>query len=145
MGMKRRDSYSGQMTLELAVGLPVFIAIALIAVNAGLFFSECASFDRVVREAVRVYATSPGYGSGDDQVLAAARQEIEEAFDRPYLQVDIQHQTTGFDFDCYTANLYFTPTLFGMGLRSEVFGIPLPQLTHSTSYTVDGYKPGVVV
>ena len=145
MGMNRRRQHSGQMTLELAIGFPVLLVVALIAVNAGLFFSECASFDRVVREAVRVYATSPAYGVGPDQALSEARQEVEAAFDRPYLQVELERQTVGFDYERYTARLYFSPTLFGMGLRSEVFGVSLPQLMHSTSYTVDTYKPGLFV
>ena len=33
----------GQMTVELAVMIPVLVAIAVIAMNAMLFFSECAA------------------------------------------------------------------------------------------------------
>ena len=39
----------GQMTVELAVMIPVLVAIAVIAMNAMLFFSECAAFDRLAR------------------------------------------------------------------------------------------------
>lgn len=40
----------GQMTVELAVMIPVLVAIAVIAMNAMLFFSECAAFDRLARK-----------------------------------------------------------------------------------------------
>ena len=36
-------------------------------------------------------------------------------------------------------------TLFGLGLRSEVFGVELPGLSHTVDFTVDQYKPGVFV
>ena len=46
---KHRDD-SGQMTVEFAVAFPVFVIVAVIAVNALLFFSDCAAFDRLARE-----------------------------------------------------------------------------------------------
>lgn len=65
MGVKKRArkawaNQAGQMTVELAVAFPVVVAVAVIAMNALLFLSECAAFDRVARDAVRVHATSPG-------------------------------------------------------------------------------------
>ena len=54
---------SGQMTVELMAVLPVALIIAVIVVNALVFFGDCAAFDRVARNAVRVYATSPTYGA----------------------------------------------------------------------------------
>ena len=49
----------GQMTVELATVLPVALAIMAIVCNGMVFFSECAAFDRVARNAVRLYATVP--------------------------------------------------------------------------------------
>ena len=57
----RVDDGQGQMTMELMAVLPVAILIAIIAVNVLVFFGDCASFDRVARNAIRVYATSPSY------------------------------------------------------------------------------------
>ena len=37
----------GQMTIEFVVAFPAMIAVAFVAINAVLFFSDCASFDRV--------------------------------------------------------------------------------------------------
>ena len=135
----------GQMTVELAVAFPVLIIVAAIAVNAILFFSECASFDRIARQAVRIHATAPAYGKNADACCAAVEAEIATAFNRPYVQVSVERRGTSLDFDEYTATIEFWPTLFGMGLRDSVFGVALPHLTHTVSYTVDTYKPGVFI
>lgn len=52
----------GQMTVELATVLPAALAIMAIVCNGMAFFSECAAFDRVARNAVRLYATVPPTG-----------------------------------------------------------------------------------
>ena len=58
MGVMRTCDERGQMTVELAAAFPVLIIVAVIAVNALAFFSECAAFDNVFRDAVRVHVTS---------------------------------------------------------------------------------------
>ena len=133
------------MTLEVAIAMPVLIAVAVMAVNAMTFFSECAVFDRVAHEAVRVHAASPAYGQGVDQSCALIEQAIESQVAADNLDVSVSHGMTGLDFDEYTATLEFYPTLFGRGLRSEVFGVSLPHMTHHTRYVVDSYRPGVIV
>ena len=133
------------MTIELAVALPVLIIVAVIAVNALSFFGECAVFDRVAHEAVRVYAASPAYGQGPGQSCALVEQAIREVIDEQNVEISVSHGVTGFDYDQYTATIEFHPTLFGLGLRSSVFGVGLPTLVHSTVYVVDGYKSGVFV
>ena len=86
MGVAQADARErGQMTVELAVVFPALLAVAVIAVNALLFFSECAAFDRVAREAVRVHTASPAYGQGLEQSCAQVAKTVEQAFDRPYL------------------------------------------------------------
>lgn len=133
------------MTIELAVAMPVLIIVAVIATNAITFFADCAVFDRVAHDAVRVHAASPAYGQGVDQSCALIEETIGEAIDQSNVEVVVYRGATGFGFDQFTATIEFHPTLFGLGLRSEVFGIALPTLSHSTTYVVDGYKPGVVV
>ncbi|MBQ9043540.1 MAG: hypothetical protein IJ111_12100 [Eggerthellaceae bacterium] len=132
------------MTIELAVAMPVLIIVAVIATNAVAFFADCAVFDRVAHEATRVHAASPAYGQGADQSCALISREIEEAIAQPNVEVSVRHSGTGFDFDQFTATIEFHPTLFGLGLRSEVFGVALPSIAHSTTYVVDCYKPGVI-
>ena len=136
---------SGQMTIEMAVAMPALIVVAVIAVNACTFFYQCAVFDRVAHEAVRVYAASPAYGEGSGQACASVEQTVRSQLDDQNLDVSVAYAKVGADFDEYRVTLGFQPTLFGMGLRSEVFGVSMPQLEHTTSYVVDSYKPGVIV
>ena len=133
------------MTVELAVAMPVLIIVAVIAVNAMTFFCQCAVFDRVAHEAVRVHAAAPAYGQGPGQSCALVEQDIRAVLDDSNIDVTVAHDSVGADFDRYTATIEYRPTLFGLGLRSQVFGVALPTMTHSTSYVVDSYKPGVVV
>ena len=149
MGMTKRRlharSVSGQMTIELAVAFPVLLVVAVIAVNACTFFVDCAVFDRVAHEAVRVHAASPAYRHGNAQSCALVEQEIRSALGVDNVEVAVSCGSAGLDLQRFSATLQYTPTLFGMGLRSEVLGVPLPRLTHSTSLAVDVYKPGVIV
>lgn len=146
MGVVRRlRGGSGQMTIELAVAMPVLIIVAAISMNAMTFFSECAMFDRVACEAVRVHATAPAYGQGVDQSVALVEAEIKSQLDAPHLSVSVSHGVVAPDLDAYTATLEFSPTLFGRKASTDVFGVSLPRLKHSVRYVVDGYKPGAVI
>ena len=145
MGIARRLNSRGQMTVELAVAMPVLIAIAVMAVNLLTFFADCASFDRAARDSVRIHATSPAYGQGADQACASVQGDLEAVLDADNLDIAVSHAVTGFDLDEYRCVLVYSPTLFGLGLRSEVFGVTMPQLRHEVSCVVDSYKPGVVV
>ena len=136
---------SGQMTVELAVVFPVLLVVAVIAVNALLFFSECASFDRVVRQAVRIHAAAPAYGQGVEQSCALISQNVEQACAQPYLSSRVAVEEVAGGHKRFTATLEFSPTLFGLGLKSSLFGVLLPRLEHSVSMTVDPYKPGVLL
>ena len=131
------------MTVEMAVAFPALIIVAVIAVNAFSFFHDCAVFDRVAREAVRVYATAPAYGQDIGQSAALVQQDIRSQLDADNLDVSVSTGSAGMDFDAYTATLEYSPTLFGLGLRSSVFGVSLPRLSHSATYVVDRYRPGV--
>ncbi len=134
----------GQTTVGLVVVLPVAIIVAAIAVNALLFFSECAKFDRLARNAVRVCATSPAYGQGVEQSTAAIDAMLEDAMGEG---VDCQVSASGggAGFTTFTASMTYDPSLFGVGLREEVFGVSLPALRHEVSLTVDSYKPGMLL
>ena len=110
-----------------------------------LFFSECAAFDRVAREAVRVHAASPACGQGLEQSCALVSQTVEQAFDRPYVGTRVAVEGTAGGHARFTATIEFSPTLFGLGLKSSVFGVALPHLEHAVSLTVDPYKPGVLL
>ena len=133
------------MTVEFVVAFPVMLAIAVIAVNAVLFFSECAAFDRLARQAVCTYAAAPGYGQGTAQAAASAEADLRQQFNRDYLDVSVSSQGHSPGYVRYTATLSFTPTLVGRQFSGSVFGVSITPLRHSTQLTLDPYKPGAIV
>lgn len=134
---------SGQMTVELMVVLPVAIAIAVIAVNTLAFIGDCAAFDRIARNAVRVYATSPTYGVQAGQSQASILSAIEGEMDSAFERAEVTYEGMNGGLTRYTATLDYAPNLFGLGVRDSVFGVALPHLRHSVSLVVDTYKPGI--
>lgn len=145
MGVRGADAERGQMTVELAVAFPVLIVVAVIAVNALTFFSECAAFDNAFRDAVRVHATSPAPGQGADQSGAQVQTALSAAFAKGNEQARVAVEGVSGGHTRFTGTLEYWPTLFGLGLKTSVFGIALPPLSHSASMTVDCYKPGVLL
>lgn len=145
MGMirKRGCDERGQMAVELCVVFPVAIIIALITVNALLFFSSCAQFDRVSRNAVRIYGTSPEYGEGTEQVIEKILGTIRSAMDADDSEVSVTCAHTYGGYTTYEMRLEYAPTLFGAGMVQSVFGVSLPKLEHVIHLTVDPYKPGM--
>ena len=85
----------GQMTVELAAAFPVLIIVAVIAVNALAFFSECAAFDNVFRDAVRVHVTSPAAGQGIEQSSALVQTALSAAFDAENEAVRVSAECSG--------------------------------------------------
>lgn len=142
--MGKLKDRSGQMTVEFVVMFPVALAIALIATNALLFLSDCASFDRVARNAIRVCATSPAYGEGVANCQASVQECLDREFDRDYLDCSVAVRSVSGGLMRYDARLVFHPNIFGMGLRSEFLGVSVPAASHSCHLVVDPYEPGVV-
>lgn len=138
-------SFTGQMTVEFVVCFPVLLVVALIAVNSILFFSECASFDRDFRNSVCAYASSPGH----NQTVESSCEKIRESVVSNCLKegIDITVTSSGVEGGLveFSGELAFSPTLFGMGNLTSVFGVQFPKLTHSKHLVVDVYKPGVVL
>lgn len=138
-------SDSGQMTVELMVVLPVVIVIAVIAVNALTFFSTCAEFDRVGRNAVRVCAASPAYGQELSQSAALVETAVSDELDLPNADVSVSVRQDALGHAAFDLALSYRPTLFGLGLKDEVFGVSLPALRHTTCLVIDVYKPGMLL
>jgi len=136
---------SGQMTVEFVVVFPVLIIVAVIMVNLMLFFSECAAFDRISRDAVRIHGTSMAYGQSIDNARVQIEQTIERQLVQDHLSSQVTYKRNILGHVTYTAELEFYPTLFGMNLRSSFFGISLPPLRHTVTMTVDTYKPGILI
>ena len=131
------------MTVELVVVLPVAIVIALVVVNALTFFSECAAFDRLSRNAVRLCATSPNYGETLADTAGKVRSLLEEELEADNLAAEVSVEGDALGHARFTMKLVFHPTLFGLGLRDSVLGVALPALEHTETIVVDSYKPGM--
>ena len=144
MGLGQWES-KGQMTVELAVAIPVFVALSLVVFNGMLFLENCAAFDRLALDAIRVYASSPGYGQSAQEGAVLVETCLKEAFPQDYLDVSVVSSGTGMGLVAYRATLHFTPTLFGRGASSGVFGVSLVCFDHSVQLVVDPYRPGAVI
>lgn len=137
--MKRLEGEGGQMTVELCIVFPVVIVIAVMAVNALLFFSDCAAFDRIGRNVVRVLAASPS--TEDDASILAAKIASAVAAETGMEDVACTPSVADGSIVCFTLTCSFEPTLFGMGIRSSIWGVPLPKLEHSCALSVDVHSP----
>ncbi len=140
-----KRSTQGQMTVELAVSIPAIIAVAVLVFNAMLFLENCAAFDRIAKDAVRVYAAAPAHGQSPADSAALIQGALEESFSADYCNVSVQSASVSWGFTQYTATLRFTPTLFGRAFSGVVFSTVLGPIEHRTQLTVDPYKPGVVL
>ncbi len=135
----------GQMTIEFALLFPVMLMIALIACNSILFFSECASFDRIFRESVCVFAPSPASEETTGQICAHIEEALAQFNERDYLSCSVSASEGQSGLTTYTATLAFTPTIFGAYPLRRVFDVELSPIEHPIAMTVDSYKPGVFV
>ncbi|MEF2655324.1 MAG: hypothetical protein U0M72_02660 [Eggerthellaceae bacterium] len=140
-----RERYSGQMTVEFVIAFPVALVVALVSVNAVLFFSDCASFDRLFRSAVCTYAASPAYEQDVSESCALVKSSIEDDFSRENLQFEVTSTGASGGLVTFNGALTFQPTLFGMGPLSGAFGVGFPSLSHQEQITVDVYKSGVLI
>lgn len=130
----------GQSTVEMALVLPAMLVAAVIAYNALMFFGNCAVFDRAVRDAVRVYASSePSMisASAEMQVTRAVQAELDDS-----CTVRVTSSATSRGFTRYTATLTYTPSVFGRAMRGDVFGVALAKPTHTCSFTIDTFVTG---
>ncbi len=133
------------MTVELAAGIPVFIAIAFVVFNAMLFMENCAAFDRLAKDAVRTYAASPAHGQTLDDSVALVQESLRRSFSYDYVSVSVEAHKSALGLATFTATLRFTPTLFGRSFSGSVFGVDMWSPSHAVQMTVDPYRPGVVV
>lgn len=139
------NNNEGQSTVELAVMFPVILIIAVICVNALTFFSECSSFDRTFKQIVTSLGPNPGYGKDISNVKSILESELQNRFDDDFLDFEVSVENVSGGLQEFSGNLKMYPTLFGMGLRSEIFGVPLPSLNHQQKMTIEVYKPGVII
>lgn len=144
MGKRGGQNELGQATVELAVVLPAAIIVAVIAVNALTFFGTCASFDRVARQSVCAWVAVPEANMDVGDAATYVRDELERAVGASNIAVSVSAEHAAGGLTKVVARIEYQPTLFGLGLRREVFGVSLPPLVHEVALAVDAYKPGIL-
>jgi hypothetical protein len=150
------------MTVELAVCLPVILALIGITLNVLAYLNVCARFDRIAPDAVRSQAASPGYGQ-EGSALAASRicETIERSFnagtsDGIICEIAVSATAVGLGGESATGSdgISFSSlcqlerydcqiTYHPWPLNKIVF-LQFFEVTHTRSYTVDTFKPGVL-
>jgi len=158
-----RDKNGGQMTVELAVCIPVILALVGVSLNVLGYLNVCAWFDRVAADAVRSQASSPGYGQ-EGSALAASRirsviESSLEASDTGGFDYKITVNATSVGFggeragtgeglsfsllsrlERYDCTITYKPWPF-----SQIVFLQFFEMTHSRSYTIDSFNPGVLL
>ncbi|MDR0500961.1 MAG: hypothetical protein LBG97_06960 [Coriobacteriales bacterium] len=154
--LKNISGNEGQMAVELAVCIPVIIMVAMLMINVLSYLDACARFDRIAPDAVRIQATSSGYG-GYGRLEKASR--VQEVIAKSFADADnvcisvYATQTNGTndndnnsvlsllpELESYTCRLQFEP----LGASASFFGMHFFSITHERTYTIDPFKPGVV-
>lgn len=145
------------MTVELAAMLPVMVVVALLVANIARFASACATFDRVALDAIVSHGVSP---SGEQSVASATgevRSTIEAALDSANCEVGVAAEgasgsiaSSGLSFPVspllttYRCTLRLRPWPGTVSVAGVSYRLPVA-LVHERSFTVDRFRPGVVV
>ena len=165
-GNSRLRSSRGQMTVELAITVPIIMAVVAIIINTMVYLDVCIRFDRLAADAVRIEAASPGYGaygtgSRVDRVSALLQQQFADEAD--FVRIDVTahagadggagqggQSSTGSGskpvfslipvLETYECTLHYSP----WGFKGSFFGVNFMEMTHTRSYTIDPFKPAVI-
>lgn len=153
------SSNKGQMTVELAVVLPVVIVCALIGYNVIRFAQVCAIFDRASRNAIVNFGVAPSGNQDTSTACQQIQRAVEHSLNSNSCQIDVeahtllddsQVQSTGLNFICsplltkYTITLHFYPWPSFAAIAGVKSGIPA-HVTHKAHLVVDRFRPGVIV
>ncbi|MDR3307508.1 MAG: pilus assembly protein, partial [Coriobacteriales bacterium] len=158
-GSRALRNERGQMVVELAVCLPVLLAVFGVVINLMVYFDACARFDRVAAEAVRLHAVSPSSGYETDERALTVQGEIQDAFveEEEYISIEVTGEARTDSYvpladsavmlspylETYVCEMCFYPP-FPFSNNGSFFGIEFSGLVHHRFYTVDPYRPGVL-
>jgi len=159
MLLGRMRSSCGQMTVELAVTIPVVMAVAAIVINTMVYLDVSARFDRLAAEAVRIEAVAPHYGAyGTEARVGRVRLRLQEQFadEARFVRIEVKVNkgpSPGSigdtlepifllvpQLETYECTLRYSP--FGFG--NSFFGINFLEMSHTRSYTIDPFRPAVI-
>lgn len=143
---------SGQMTVELAVSLPIALVVLLISVNLMMFLSQCARFDNIAAQAVITCAT--GLPAGSDSLAKETQLEIGKRMGpNPRLSYSVREVPVGAGVGfvgtarTYECEMRFSPwpapgrSVSVAGTSSGAITV-LKRVRH---ISIDPYRPGSVL
>ena len=136
---------SGQMAVELSVVFPIMIIVAVVLVNALSFASECARFDREARNAIRCEATTPAINEGDFGPATRVESALQSSFSASNESTSVSVSKSSLFTTRYECELMWSPTLFGLGMKTNVFEVQLFQLSHTCALSIDPYRAGDIL
>lgn len=151
-GLGRR----GQMTVELAVVVPVVIVVALIVLNLMWFVDACAAFDQAALDAVVAHGVSPAGEQTGSAAVAQVKAALEQAMGREgTCEVEVSARAVSGGGEAaslavsplltrYTCTLVYRPWPRLLRMPGVTYEAPLA-LRHERELVVDRYRPGVVV
>ncbi len=134
----------GQMSVEMAVSLPVLVVCMVIAIDVLVYMGECARFDHLAPQEILACATSPSHGAASQANAQGVQDALSSEFSRYNAQVEVDAQEGGVldGAVVYTCTLSLAPWPLGFA-GSSVLGTGVPlALRHSCSFAVDPYVPG---
>lgn len=136
---------SGQMALELAVLMPVVIAVALIVFNLARFVSLCAAFDRISLSSVTALGVSPAGTQDTLAAVGAVEEGVAQAFERhEECTIEVSAEPAGLGLTRFRCLLIYRPWPSSFVIAGVPYGAPFA-LRHERSLVVDRFKPGVVM
>lgn len=134
------------MAVELAVVLPVVLAVMVIVVDCMVWMGECARFDQVASQKVLACATSPAKESyAPETRVQLVSEALAAAFAERGQTVSVSCEDVQVPFASmatYRCTLQMVPwPLSHPG--ATVFGISVPvSLEHECVLVIDPYTPG---
>lgn len=146
----------GQMSVELAVLMPVIVVVALVVYNLARFVALCATFDRAALNAVTSFGVSP---AGTQTSVAAINQVeweiakslgVSDAFTVRVSATKIRADGSSSGMSLaprlyeFTCKLFFKPWPSAFVIAGAPFNAPLV-LLHERTLVVDRFSPGVVM
>ncbi len=154
--VRRGLAARGQMTVELAVVVPVAIVVALIVLNLMWFVEACAAFDQAALDAVVAHGVSPAGEQEGSAAVAQVTAALERAMGREgTCEVEVSAQVVSGGGEAaplvvspfltrYTCTLVYRPWPRLLRMPGVTYEAPLA-LRHERELVVDRYRPGVVV
>ncbi len=145
----------GQAAVEMALLIPVIVAVALVALNIMRFAELCARFDRIAPDAVLAHGVSPAGSSGELAGVDAVKEAIEEGMGSLACEVEVSVEdlslggsggtvlTLAAGTTRFTCTLGYTPWPSSLSIAGVGFRLPAVA-KHERSIVVDRWKAAIV-